>query len=78
MVAGPLCDHLSEAILSPSTTINHIIPTYWTSACKFLSADQASSFQLDLESPDDQSHADQTNERCSTLKFGMPLAGTAM
>jgi hypothetical protein len=55
---------LFSKLLSPTITVESMLHIYLTQVCKFPSADQTSSFQVVLESSNDQDHAD-GNVQCS-------------
>lgn len=63
MEAGLFWEHVFETLLSQSTIVKWILHTYWTSVCKFERGEHTSSWQVILETSDDQDHADEHSER---------------
>jgi hypothetical protein len=60
--AGLICGHFLKTLLSQTTTVKYIHHTYWTSVCKFISAEHTSSLQVVLDSSSDEDHAHATGE----------------
>jgi hypothetical protein len=66
MEAGSICEHFFK-LLSPTTTAKSMHYTYFSSACKFASAQQKSSLHVPESSND---YSDGIVECCHAEAFG--------